>query len=125
LGRRFGAGLVNRWSWSRRRLGPALARAEERFATRGGWAIFGARWVGALRAVVPLVAGSARMPVRRFLAWNAVASVLWASAIISLGYVVGRHVGTSLERVGAAVSVVVVTVLVVRWWRRRHRPSGG
>jgi len=60
-------------------------RAEELVARRGGPAVFVGRWIGLLRAVVPFVAGSIRMPRAQFMAWNAVGGTLWATTVICLG----------------------------------------
>jgi membrane-associated protein len=120
IGRRYGTAFVDRWAFTRRRLGPALERAHERFHDHGGAIVLLGRWVGALRAVVPIVVGAADMPFRRFFAWNVLASVTWASTVVSVGYFFGRHIGPSVERVGFAISAVVVTVLALRWWRRRR-----
>jgi membrane-associated protein len=48
-----------------------LDDARDFLARRGGVAVFLGRWVAFLRAVLPALAGSARMPYPRFLAWNA------------------------------------------------------
>ena len=71
IGRRYGASVVDRWSLTRRHLKPKLDNAHAYFEKRGGPSVFVGRWVGALRAVVPLVAGAAGMPYRRFLLWDA------------------------------------------------------
>ncbi len=125
LGRRFGRPLLGRFRFTRRRMGPVVDRAERHFAEHGGRSVFLARFVGALRAVVPFVAGIARLPVRTFLAWNAAASLLWAGAIVTLGAVAGKGVASLLERVSTAVSVVVLLALAAWWWRRRRPSSGG
>lgn len=125
VGRRFGVGIVHRWSWSRRRIGPALERAHVYYAERGGWSVFGGRFVGMLRAVVPLVAGSARMPWPRFLLWDVPAAVLWVIATTTAGYLLGSSIAGLVDRLGLGVSLVVLTVLagvlLVRWWRHRDR----
>lgn len=89
VGRRFGPSLVHRWRWSRVRVGPKLERAQRHFETRGGAAVFVARWVGALRAVVPLVAGSARMPFGRFVVWDLAGVVSWTATVVTVGFVFG------------------------------------
>jgi membrane protein DedA with SNARE-associated domain len=119
VGRRWGMEVVDHWKLTRRRLRPSLERAHERFRERGALAVFGGRWVGALRAVVPVVAGAARMPFHRFLLWNVLASVSWATTVVGAGYVFGRHIGPTVERVGFVISAVVVAVLAVRWFRSR------
>lgn len=124
IGRRFGLRLIGRWDITRRRLLPAAQRAEDYFERRGGWAVFAGRFVGALRAVVPVVAGTGHMPYPRFLAWNLAASATWAGAVITAGYYLGRHVAGAVERAGTVVSVVVVAVVVVAWLMVRRRRSG-
>jgi membrane protein DedA with SNARE-associated domain len=123
LGRRFGVEIASRWRWTRRRIKPSLDRAHRYYADKGGWSVFGARWVGVLRAVVPLVAGSARMPWGRFLAWDAPSAVLWVMATTAAGYLFGSSVAEIVDRMGLWVSVVVIGVIVavvlVRRWRRR------
>lgn len=121
IGRRFGLRVLDRWSFSRRLL-PKAKRAEAYFERGGGPAVFAGRWVGALRAVVPLVAGTARMPFTRFVAWNVAASVTWTATVVTLGYVAGSEVASAVDRAGGWLSVAVVA-LVVAWllWRRRAR----
>jgi membrane-associated protein len=123
IGRRWGLAVVDRWEITRRRLRPKLDHAHERFQERGGAIVFWARWVGALRAVVPIVVGAAAMPFRRFILWNVLASITWATTVVTVGYVFGRHVGPTVERVGLAISVVVLSVLAIRWYRGRQRTT--
>jgi membrane-associated protein len=122
VGRRWGMEVVDHWKLTRR-LRPSLERAHERFQERGALAVFGGRWVGALRAVVPVVAGAARMPLHRFLLWNVLASVSWATTVVGAGYVFGRHIGPTVERVAFAISAVVLSVLAARWLLRRQRTT--
>jgi undecaprenyl-diphosphatase len=126
VGRRWGMALVRRWWWLRRRLEPRFERAHDHFQRRGGRAVFVARWVGALRALVPLVAGTSAMPYRRFLAWDALAAVLWVTTMVWLGALLGDDIARVVDRIGTAISLVVVgviaLVLVVRSRRRRTRP---
>jgi membrane-associated protein len=113
VGRRWGMTLVRRWSWLRRRLEPRFDRAHDYFQRRGGQAVFAARWVGALRALVPLVAGTSEMPFRRFLAWDAAAAVLWVTTMIWLGAGFGDDIARIVDRVGTGVSLAVVGAIVL------------
>jgi undecaprenyl-diphosphatase len=123
IGRRWGFRLVHRWGITRTRLEPKLDAAQHYFARRGGSAVFLGRWVGALRAVVPLVAGAARMPYRRFLAWNVLASVGWATTVVCLGWYLGEPVARTVDRVGLVLSAVLVVALGAWAVRRRLRAS--
>lgn len=121
VGRRFGPSLVHRWRWSRVRVAPKLDRARRHFETRGGGAVFAARWVGALRAVVPLVAGSARMPFARFFVWDVAGILSWTATVVTVGFVFGDDMASVVDRWGHAVSAVVVVGLAGWWWTRRRR----
>ena len=121
LGRRFGTGLARRWAWTRRRVAPGLDRAHEYFDRHGGRAVFVGRWVGAMRAIVPLVAGSAGMRFRRFLPWNVAASLSWGAAVVSAGYLLGAEVAGLVDRLGQVVSGVALVALALWWLRRRRR----
>ena len=101
-------------------------QAGEEFLNRhGGKAVLLGRGTALLRALVPGLAGMARMPyLRTFLPWNAVGGILWGGACVLLGYVFAA----SLHRVAQylawgplPVVVLVAAVVVVRELRRRRR----
>jgi membrane-associated protein len=102
------------------RVSHELHRAERFFERRGGMAVFLGRWVGALRAVVPFVAGAAHMPYGRFFAWNVAASLGWVSTVVAVGWYFGDDVARTVDRLGAGLSLVVVVGLGV-WFLRRRR----
>lgn len=125
IGRHFGAGL------QRSRLGRKVgverwARAEAYLEAKGGRAIFAGRFIGVLRALVPAVAGAAHMRYRRFLAWNALGAVIWASGMVAAGYAAGpsyRRVEHYAGRAGlvlALVAAAIAAVLLAARWIARH-----
>jgi membrane protein DedA with SNARE-associated domain len=80
--------------------------------------VFLGRWTAFFRAVMPALAGSARMPYPRFLAYNAAGGILWGVTVVLIGYFAGRSYA-KVEHVfgwgaAAVVAVLVVTTLVVR-----------
>lgn len=122
MGRRWGVRLIRWWEPLRRRLEPRVERSQAYFTRRGGAAVFLGRFVGAVRGVVPAVAGMSDMPYRRFLPWNVLASIVWTSAVVSAGYVLGRNVEKIVSRASLVITLVVVGAAVA-WWlvRRRNR----
>jgi membrane protein DedA with SNARE-associated domain len=119
IGRRWGLRFLRRFEITRRRVLPSALRAERWFARHGGAAVFFGRWVGALRAVVPVVAGTACMPFGRFLAWNVAASIAWASAAVGAGYVLGMPAARALDR--AAPWVYLAAGAAFLAWYALHR----
>jgi membrane-associated protein len=104
-------------------------RSEQLVIDRGPLAVFCGRWVGILRAVVPLVAGMSRMPVGRFLVWNVAGAGTWATAVVLVGY----FAGNSFERAeswigsaaGALLAIAVVVLAVVAGHRVYERRRAG
>ena len=121
IGRRGLRWLVNRpgrLAAGRRRL---LERGEEFFARWGAAAVFFGRWLPGLRVVTSWLAGADRMPWPRFLLWNALGGIAWASTIGALAYVLGRSASGSLGAIGFfAVGLAVIVFLITRL-RRRFR----
>jgi membrane protein DedA with SNARE-associated domain len=103
---RFLAGPLRR-SWLGRRIGAARwERAEDLVARGGGRVVLAAPFLPVFNTIVPIAAGSLRMPYRRFLAYAAVGSAVWGAGYVTIGLVA--------QSVGDAVfgnSNVLTTVL--------------
>lgn len=80
------------------------------YKARGGAAIVLARFVPILRTFVPFVAGVAKMPYRRFVAFNVVGGASWVASMILIGYFLGQ---TPLAKNLHGVIVVVVFVSIL------------
>ncbi|MEV1289557.1 DedA family protein [Micromonospora sp. NPDC049679] len=102
-----------------------LERAQQQLAVRGGAAVFVGRFVTFLHALMPFLAGVARMPYLRFLAYNATGGVVWSVATVLLGYLAGTSYAAIAKTAGHAaagiVALIAVTALVMWRLRRRRR----
>jgi membrane protein DedA with SNARE-associated domain len=128
IGRHFGPRL--RSSWFGQRIGEARWQQAHDYIQRlGGRAIFLGRWVGVLRALVPALAGDARMPYHRFLFWNVMGAVVASPAVILGGYFAGSsfHVVEKwLGRATTGLALLVLVAFVIRHLvhRKRERSQG-
>lgn len=124
-GRRFGPGL--KASRTGRRIGAARwARAEAMLQRAGGKAVFAARFVAVIRALMPTLAGMGRLPYRRFVAWNAAGGLVWGAGFVLLGYAAAGSISVidRYLRLGWVPLVVGIALfLLVR--RLRHRRADG
>jgi membrane-associated protein len=109
VGRQFGTRLLNSRVFAGRREG--LEKAQQALRRHGGKAVFLARFTAFLRAVMPGLAGTARMPYRRFLAFNAAGGLVWAVGFTLLGYLAGASYH-KVEKVAGRTSEVILAVLV-------------
>lgn len=126
FGRTFGDGL-RRGRLGRRIGAERWARAEALVMRRGGPAVFLARWIGVLRALVPAVAGAVLMPRRTFALWNALGGTLWAASVVGGGFLVGTAwpsvvswLGLGAAVLASAVGVALAVVLARRVLLRRR-----
>jgi len=122
VGRHFGTRLVDSRFLAKRREG--LQRGQDLLRRKGGRAVFVARFTAFLRAVMPGLAGTSRMPYPRFLAFNAAGGLVWAVGYTMLGYLAGasyRKVESVAGRASAALLAVIVVIAVVVMVRRRRQ----
>jgi len=129
IGHRSKLGILNAWPLSRY---PGIVAQSETFFERyGTLAVFLARFVAPVRAVVPITAGALDMPPPRFYAVNIPAIVLWALAHVLPGVLavtilhryggfahpaaLARHYWMPLVIVGGLVAGLAV------WWLRHRR----
>jgi membrane-associated protein len=105
----------------------ALAAGEPFFAKHGPKAVFLGRWVAGLRIASAWLAGMNRMDWGRFLFWNALGGICWATSIGLGAYFVG-HAFDKIIGVGGIVAAAVATSVVgglVMWHHVRRRRRAG
>ncbi|WP_369603024.1 VTT domain-containing protein [Hahella sp. SMD15-11] len=78
--------------WPLNRYPNLLDQGERFFHQHGGKSIVLGRFVGPLRAIMPLVAGMFGMPAGRFLLFNFISALGWAPVYLLPGYGVGLSV---------------------------------
>ena len=101
-----------------------LDAAQGYLARRGGTAVFLGRWTAFFRAVMPALAGSARMPYPRFLAYNATGGLAWGVVVVLAGYFAGESftkVESVMGEVAAVVLVLLILAALVVWQVSRRR----
>lgn len=98
-------------------------RAHGAVERHGGRALLLGRWVGFVRTLLPLLQGTSRMPVRRFLLADALAAVTWATGVVTIGYLGAgsiRAISSGLTDVGLAVATLAVGAAYVVHRRSRR-----
>ncbi len=104
IGRQFGPRLLESSLLSKR--AAKLGAAQDFLRRRGGAAVFLGRFVAFFRAVMPALAGSARMYYPKFLAYNAAGGIVWGIGFTLLGFLAGNSYQTIERSVGRGAAVV-------------------
>jgi undecaprenyl-diphosphatase len=111
-GRHFRDRLRQLWPFSR--YPESLERGERFFQRYGGKSVAFGRFVGPVRAIIPLVAGMMGMTPARFLIANVLSAIAWAPAYLLPGIVFGASLELAAE---AAVRLVILALsLVLGLW---------
>lgn len=107
-----------------RRVAGGMDRAQAVLHRRGGLAVLLGRFVAILRALMPAVAGTTRMPYRTFLIYNMFGGLIWGIGYCLLGYAAGSAYAAIERTVGTGVAIVVAVGVLGGggiWLVRRHR----
>jgi membrane-associated protein len=118
-----GMALVDRWG-----LRVSVLRVEDYFRLHGAKTVFLAAFVAGIKNLVPAVAGSSRMPVWRFVSYNAAGSIVRTAVLVCLGYFLGASLPRAVGAIGlfnsaalCVVAVLVTALLVARRITRARR----
>lgn len=110
---------------------PAIvAQSEDFFHRYGIFAVFLARFVPPVRAIVPIVAGALGMPPRQFYPASVAACLLWAPAHVLPGLLAGsvaEQWGMKIEHYGlplvGGIVAIGCLIIAVRQWRIRRNAA--
>ncbi|KVK80929.1 hypothetical protein WS90_16790 [Burkholderia cepacia] len=112
LGHRY-AGELRTW-WTEKGHEAAWARGEQFVARHGGKSIVMARFFAPVRAIVPLVVGTARMPRRKFYPINIASALAWSPTHIGPGIVFGASAQLA-EAVSGRLAAMLLLLAVLLW----------
>lgn len=102
-----------------------LARVRRFYRRRGTPAIFFARFLPGLRAVVPAFAGVARLPFASVVLPVTIASAIWYGGLVWLGAMAGGNLEAiaawfvTANRLLLIFAIVIAVVILVAWLRTR------
>jgi membrane-associated protein len=102
-----------------------LKAAHEFYERHGGKAIVIARFMPLVRTFVPVVAGAAEMPYRRFAMFNVMGGFAWVLSMTLIGYFLGGIPGVSqhIEKLIIVVVLLSISPGLIAWWRNRGKKA--
>jgi membrane-associated protein len=93
-----------------------IQQAQAFYEKHGGKTIIIARFVPIIRTFAPIVAGTAGMNYRKFLAFNVIGALLWAAGVTYAGYFLGQwfeHMGWEIDHILLPIigGIILISVL--------------
>jgi membrane-associated protein len=121
VGRRYGERMLG-WLPDRLVKPEAVRATTELLRRRGPIVVLIGRLTSLLRALVPGLAGMSGLTWRRFLPYNVLGGVIWATTVAVLGYLAGASLAVVQERLGMVSNIVlgVLAAVVLGVWLRSH-----
>jgi membrane protein DedA with SNARE-associated domain len=121
LGYWGGYRILRRWGRYVRVDHRRLKLGQYLFRRHGGKVVFFGRFVSVLRVYAAFLAGTNRMPWRRFLFFNAAGGIAWASLFGTGAYVLGGQVQYLSKSITIPLAVLaVLAVVAFTLYLRRH-----
>jgi len=125
IGSRFGTAVVHRF-FGGEKAHERIEWAERQLQERGGQLIVVGRFIPGGRTAVTLSAGLLAFAWKRFVPFDAAASLVWAVYGSLLGYFGGRAFEAAWKGLLLALALAFALgglVEAIRWVRRRRRPA--
>lgn len=124
IGRQGGYRLLHRYGRYIRLDERKLKLGQYLFRKHGGKVVFFGRFVAVLRAFAAFLAGTNRMTWRRFLIFNALGGIVWATIYGLGGYYLGKNIDRFTGPIGTvtiilAVIGIIASLIFVRFNERR------
>jgi membrane protein DedA with SNARE-associated domain len=112
--------------WFAKRPG-VLTKGHAFFDKYGIFSILIGRFIGPIRAVIPLVAGILDMPLKQYIPINMIASILWAPAYLFPGLLFGGAIATvptSLaDQWPIGLAILIAVILLARHLKKSRKKS--
>lgn len=99
-----------------------MLKAQQFYERHGGKAIILARFMPLVRTFVPVVAGVARMPYRRFGIYNVVGAAAWVLSMTLLGFSLGKvvpNIGSHIEKVIVVIVFLSISPGIIEYFRAK------
>ncbi len=112
LGRHFGSGLVRYFGLERPRRKLQIERIQEFMQRHGHRAIFYARFLAGLRALINLTAGSFGVKPGVFFIYDLLGAVISVPVVVTIGYLFGTQLEKIVRFLGGFERLIVVVAIL-------------
>ena len=112
MGRRFGSGLVRYFTLAWPGQQHQIQRIERFMQRHGARAIFYARFLAGLRALIYLSAGSFGVRPAVFLFYDLLGALISVPIVVTLGYIFGKQIEMMVRYIGGFERLIVIVAIL-------------
>jgi membrane protein DedA with SNARE-associated domain len=94
------------------------------FSNHGFKSIFLGKFVGPIRSILPLIAGSINLSFSKFMFYNILASFTWVSLYIIIGYYFGNNFRTIekyISNIGIILTILVISYVIYHFHNKNKK----
>lgn len=90
-----------------------IDKADEWFDTKGNKTVFFCRFIPVIRSLISIPAGMSEMPMKKFLVYTTLGSLIWNAALTIAGSIVGENWTSILEIMDNYSHIIVVLLAII------------
>ncbi len=104
-----------------------LEKVRQQFSENAPRAVFFGRFIALLRVFAGPLAGIAQMPYPQFLLCNLAGATVWASAVVTISFFLGRVIPlpqlvSAIAKFGFVTLIIVIALIAIPlWWEHRKK----
>ena len=90
-----------------------IDKADEWFDTKGNKTVFFCRFIPVIRSLISIPAGMSEMPMKKFLIYTTLGSLIWNAALTIAGSIVGENWTSILEVMDNYSHIIVILLAII------------
>ena len=90
-----------------------IDKADEWFDTKGNKTVFFCRFIPVIRSLISIPAGMSEMPMKKFLVYTTLGSLIWNAALTIAGSIVGENWTSILEIMDNYSHIIVILLAII------------
>ena len=90
-----------------------IDKADEWFDTKGNKTVFFCRFIPVIRSLISIPAGMSEMPMKKFLIYTTLGSLIWNAALTIAGSIVGENWTSILEIMDNYSHIIVILLAII------------
>lgn len=103
-----------------------IDKADKWFDEKGNKTVFFCRFIPVVRSLISIPAGMSEMPLKKFLTYTILGSLIWNSVLVIIGSLVGENWGKIVDIISiyskfVLIILIIITFIIILLFIRKKR----